>query len=128
MAVAGLALPLGTLSVPVSRLAASASVRSLYVEPFAVPLPIPPAAKPAHARGGTDHYEITQGVGKQEILPGLETEVWGYDGVFPRPTIEARRDRIVVIRQTNELPVPVSVYLHGGKTPPESDGYPADLI
>ena len=128
MAGAGLALPLGTLSVPMGRMAASASVRSPYVEPFTVPLPIPPVAKPVHAHGGTDYYEITQKVGRQEILPGLKTEVWGYEGVFPGPTIEATRDRPVVIRQTNELPVPVSVHLHGGKTPPESDGYPTDLI
>ena len=128
MAGAGLALPLGTLSVPAARMAASASVRSPYVEPFTVPLPIPPVAKPVHAHGGTDHYEIIQKVGRQEILPGLETEVRGYDGVFPGPTIEATRDRPVVIRQTNELPVPVSVHLHGGRTPSESDGYPTDLI
>lgn len=128
MAGAGLALPLGALSVPVGRLATSASVRSPGVEPFAVPLPIPPVARPVHAHGGADYYEITQKVAKQEILPGLKTEVWGYDGVFPGPTIEARRDRPVVIRHTNELPVPVSVHLHGGKTPPDSDGYPTDLI
>jgi spore coat protein A len=128
MAGAGLALPLGTLSVPAARMAASASVRSPYVEPFTVPLPIPPVAKPVHAHGGTDHYEIIQKVGRQEILPGLETEVRGYDGVFPGSTIEATRDRPVVIRQTNELPVPVSVHLHGGRTPSESDGYPTDLI
>ena len=33
-----------------------------------------------------------------------------------------------MIRQHNELPVPVSTHLHGGRTPPESDGYPTDLI
>jgi spore coat protein A, manganese oxidase len=33
-----------------------------------------------------------------------------------------------VVRQHNELPVPVSTHLHGGRTPPESDGYPTDLI
>ena len=128
MAGAGLALPLGTLSVPVGRLSAAASVRSPAVEPFAVPLPIPPVARPVHAHGGTDHYEITQKAARQEILPGLKTDVWGYDGTFPGPTVEARRGRPIVVRQTNELPVPVSVHLHGGKTPPESDGYPTDLI
>ncbi len=46
MGAAGLALSLGTLSIPVSRLAASASVRSPSVEPFEVPLPIPPILKP----------------------------------------------------------------------------------
>jgi spore coat protein A len=54
--------------------------------------------------------------------------VWGYDGIFPGPTIEARSGRKIVVRQRNELPVPVVVHLHGGKTPPDSDGYPTDLI
>ena len=124
----GLALPLGTLSIPVSRLAASASVRSPNVEPFSVPLPVPPVLEPSRTDTTTDYYEITQKEGKAEILPGLQTTVWGYDGIFPGPTIEARSGREVVVRQTNELPVPVVVHLHGGKTPPESDGYPTDLI
>lgn len=48
--------------------------------------------------------------------------------MFPGPTIAARCGRPVVVRHRNELPVPVVVHLHGGKTPPESDGYPTDLI
>jgi spore coat protein A, manganese oxidase len=128
MAGAGLALPLGTFSIPMSRLAASSSVRSPSVERFEVQLPIPPILKPARTDAATDYYEMAQKAGKQEILPGLKTEVWGYEGVFPGPTIEARSGRRVVIRQWNELPVPVSTHLHGGKTPPESDGYPTDLI
>src|SRR5215204_7234447 len=125
---AGLALPLGTLSIPLSRLAASAAARSPSVEPFVVPLPIPPILKPVRTATGTDYYEMTQKAGRQEILPGLKTEVWGYDGIFPGPTVEARSGRQVEIRQWNELPVPVSTHLFGGKTPPESDGYPTDLI
>ena len=128
MGAAGLALPLGTLSIPLSRLAASSSLRSPSVEPFKVQLPIPPTLKPVRTGTDTDYYEMTQRVGRQEILPGLKTEVWGYEGVFPGPTIEARSARRVVIRQRNELPVPVSVHLHGGVTSPESDGYPTDLI
>jgi spore coat protein A, manganese oxidase len=128
MAGAGLVLPLGVLSVPAARMAASSMVRSPSVDPFTVPLPVPPVLEPARRDAGADHYEVVQRAAKQEILPGLKTEVWGYDGVFPGPTIEARRGREVVVRQWNELPVPVSVHLHGGKTPPESDGYPTDLI
>jgi spore coat protein A len=128
MAGAGLALPLGTLSIPLSRLAASSSVRSPSLVPFEVPLPIPPILQPVRMGTDTDYYEMTQRAGTQEILPGLKTEVWGYDGIFPGPTIEARSGRMVMIRQRNELPVPVSTHLHGGKTPPESDGYPTDLI
>jgi spore coat protein A, manganese oxidase len=97
-------------------------------KPFKVPLPIPPVARPVRSDAVADHYEMTQRVGEAEILPGLKTEVWGYDGVFPGPTVESRSGRKIVVRQTNELPVPVSTHLHGGRTPPDSDGYPTDLI
>ena len=93
-----------------------------------MPLPIPPVLEPVRTDAGIDYYEMTQKVGKAEILPGLETEVWGYEGIFPGPTIESRSGRKIVVRQTNDLPVPVSTHLHGGRTPPGSDGYPTDLI
>src|SRR5919112_4915306 len=91
------------------------SSKARLPEPFRVPLPIPPVLEPVRSDANADYYEITQKVGEAEILPGMQTEAWGYDGIFPGPTIEARRDREVVIRQINELPVPVSTHLHGGK-------------
>jgi spore coat protein A len=102
--------------------------RARLPEPFRVPLPVPPVLEPARSDAVADYYEVTQKVSRAQILPGLKTEVWGYEGIFPGPTIEARTGRRVVVRQRNELPVPVSVHLHGGVTPPESDGYPTDLI
>ncbi len=128
MAGVGLALPVGAISRPFGRIGDSGAVRSPGVEPFEVPLPVPPTLEPMHSHGATDHYEITQKARTMEILPGKKTEVWGYEGIFPGPTIEARSGRKVVIRQRNELPVPVSTHLHGGRTPPESDGDPLDLI
>src|SRR5829696_2056988 len=97
-------------------------------EPFSVPLPVPPVLEPVRTDANTDYYELRQREVRAEILPGLDTTVWGYDGIFPGPTIEARRGRRVVVHQRNELPVPTVVHLHGGVTPPESDGYPTDLI
>jgi spore coat protein A, manganese oxidase len=97
-------------------------------EPFSMPLPVPPVLEPVRREDGVDVYEIVQQERRTEILPGLMTPIWGYNGIFPGPTIEARRDRSVVVRQRNELPVPVSVHLHGGVIPAESDGYPTDLI
>src|ERR671914_403960 len=97
-------------------------------EPFRVPLAVPPVLEPVRSDAGADYYETTQKAGRVEILPGLQTEVWGYDGIFPGPTVESRSARKTVVRQHNELPVPVSTHLHGGRTPPESDGYPTDLI
>jgi spore coat protein A len=93
-------------------------------EPFKVELPIPPVAKATSA----DCYEMDVRPVSARILPGLNTTVWGYGGVFPGPTIEARRGRRVTLRLRNRLPVPIVNHLHGGRTAPESDGYPTDLI
>src|SRR5215211_1540633 len=125
---AGLLLPVGTFGTALSRARTVENLESPPVQPFTVPLPIPPVLEPARKDATTDYYEITQKEAKARILPELKTEVWGYDGIFPGPTIEARSGRRVVVRQKNELPVPVSTHLHGAVTPPESDGYPTDLV
>ncbi|GGP53112.1 multicopper oxidase family protein [Streptomyces abikoensis] len=97
-------------------------------EPFGVPLPVPPVARPVRGEGGADVYEVEQREGRVEILPGRKTTVWGYDGIFPGPTFVARSGRRTVLRVRNGLAVPTVTHLHGGVTPPESDGYPTDLL
>ncbi|WP_027932127.1 multicopper oxidase family protein [Amycolatopsis thermoflava] len=92
--------------------------------PFQVPLPIPPVLRPA----GPGRYEITQREASADILPGLRTPLWTYEGTFPGPTIESRRGYPVTVTHRNELPVPTVVHLHGGRTPAGSDGYPTDLV
>lgn len=72
------------------------------------------------------------------------TTVWGYEGMYPGPTIEARRDHPIWVRYLNELPtthlLPVDtsvhgaepfrpqvrtvVHLHDGNSPAEFDGHP----
>jgi spore coat protein A len=95
--------------------------------PFTVPLPIPPVLTPS--RDATvDRYEVTQRVATVEILPGVPTEIWGYDGRFPGPTIVSRSGRPTVVRHHNRLPAPTVVHLHGGHTPAASDGFPTDLV
>ena len=96
-------------------------------EPFRVPLPVPPVLTPRR-EADTDHYEITQRVARLEILPGVRTTVWGYDGLFPGPTIVSRAGRRTEVHHRNQLPVPTVVHLHGGITPAAHDGYPTDLV
>ncbi len=109
---------------------AGAQLRSSAKSPklFEVPLPIPPVLRPSRSEGDTDYYEITQKVAKVEIIPGLTTSIWGYNGIFPGPTIDSRSGRRIVVRHHNELPVPTTTHLHGGHTPADSDGYPLDLV
>ncbi|MDT0346421.1 multicopper oxidase family protein [Streptomyces litchfieldiae] len=97
-------------------------------EPFGVPLPIPQVARPVSQEGGVDRFEVEQRKAAVEILPGLQTTVWGYDGTFPGPTFIAQGGRTALVTVRNSLPVPTSTHLHGGVTPPDSDGYPTDLV
>ena len=97
-------------------------------EPYTTVLPVPPVLRPVRRDDTTDYYEITQQVATAEIIPGHTTEIWGYDGIFPGPTIESMSGRRTSVLHRNELAVPVAVHLHGGKTAPEHDGYPTDLI
>ncbi|MBO0727451.1 MAG: multicopper oxidase domain-containing protein, partial [Blastocatellia bacterium] len=127
---ASLAAPFGTLGCSLKRGDEPKLLKSQVrlPEAFVTPLQIPPTLKPTQTDVAGDLYEITVSSGRAEILPGFQTEVWGYNGIFPGPTIEARSGRRVVIRVRNELPVPIVNHLHGGCTPPESDGYPTDFV
>ncbi|MPY98713.1 MAG: multicopper oxidase domain-containing protein [Actinophytocola sp.] len=95
---------------------------------FAVPLPIPPEKRPTRSDARADHYDIVQRVREVEIVPGYRTPIFGYDGMFPGPTIRSRSGRTAVVTHRNELPVPTVVHLHGGHTPARHDGYPVDLL
>jgi spore coat protein A len=66
--------------------------------------------------------------GKAEILPNLETPVLGYDGLFPGPTIRAKRGKPIEVRQINDSGRSLNVHLHGGVTEPQFDGHPHDAI
>jgi spore coat protein A len=96
--------------------------------PFQVPLPIIPTLQPERVESNTDFYDVTVRSATARILNGLDTTIWGYDGLFPGPTIEAQVGRRVSLRLRNTLTVPIVNHLHGGRTAPEHDGYPTDLI
>lgn len=95
---------------------------------FVVPLPVPAVLKPLRVSGGIDRYEISQREAAIEILPGVRTAMWTYNGQFPGPLIESRSGRPIIVRHRNDLSVPTVVHLHGGRTPANSDGYTTDLV
>jgi len=96
--------------------------------PFTLPFRVPPVLAPVRRDATGDHYEVVQRAGWAQILPGVRTPIWGYQGIFPGPTIVSTAGRRTVVRHRNELPVPVVVHLHGGHTPAGHDGYPTDLL
>ncbi len=117
-----------SLFLPISRVKAQTGGGSPPTTPFSVSLPIPQVLSPVSTDATTDYYAMTMRTAQAEIIPGLQTTVWGYNGKFPGPTIKARSGRRVVVRQTNDLSESVSVHLHGGHTAPGSDGHATDLL
>jgi FtsP/CotA-like multicopper oxidase with cupredoxin domain len=81
---------------------------------------MPDVLSPVRRDATTDYYEIVQRETSVEILPGMRTRIWGYNGRFPGPTIEAHHGRTTVVTYTNDLDIPTVAHLHGGVTRPES--------
>lgn len=121
---------------------------------FVDPLPIQAVARPAGTRPSPEDpatqipwYRIVmqqfQAKVHRDVAP---TTFWGYDASCPGPTIEARSGQPILVEWVNQLPrqhlfaidhtlhgaetdkpdVRTVVHLHGGRTGPESDGYPTD--
>lgn len=76
----------------------------------------------------TKYYQLTIRESLHEFIPGVETPVWGYDGVVPGPTIISRTGEPAVVRVTNTLDIETSIHLHGGHSPSHSDGFPSFYV
>jgi spore coat protein A, manganese oxidase len=132
---AALALPIqrvvGAATAPAGRIAESS-----LPKPFTIPFATPPVLTPVRTDATTDYYSIVQQQSTAQILPGIATPVWGYNGIVPGPTIDVMQGREVVVNNTNSLPsahpsagfVPwTSTHLHGSASLPQFDGYAADI-
>ena len=73
-------------------------------------------------------YQITMKKAIAQIVPGVNTEVFTYNGSVPGPTIVSRFREPVVVRQVNALDVEASVHLHGGHQPAHADGHPSFFV
>ena len=70
------------------------------VEPFTLAFRTPPILNPVRTDSSTDYYQIKMQSALLEILPGRITQIWGYNSIFPGPTIKQRRYRQSVVRFT----------------------------
>ncbi|SIT67656.1 multicopper oxidase family protein [Edaphobacillus lindanitolerans] len=113
---------------------------------FTEPLSKPPVAKPVHHCDYPDgsYYELEMREACHRfhrLFP--QTRIWGYNGLLPGPTFEARKDRTLYVKYLNHLPdqhflpldrtlhssfdtadVRTVVHLHGANVAWESDGHP----
>jgi spore coat protein A, manganese oxidase len=130
------------LMLPAERIARTKSAfgdriaASKLPKPFTVGFDVPPELPIAKSNLTWDAYRLDQIENAVEIIPGLKTPIWGYNGITPGPTIRVRRGRKVVVRQCNDLPgvhpqlrykVWTSTHLHGSASLPQYDGYASDI-
>jgi spore coat protein A, manganese oxidase len=122
--------------------------------PFVDALPLPPVAKSVGTRTNPErkneqipYYKAVMREMHVKVHRDLPaTRVWGFNDSSPGPVFETRSGESLLVEWTNELPLkhflPIDytlhgagkdvpevrsvVHLHGGRTPPESDGYPED--
>ena len=134
---AAVALPMER-AVSASDILGNRIAESRLPAPFTTPFARPPVIRPVRsdAATGTDFYRISMEPTFVQIVPGLMTQMWGYNGRVPGPTFRIRQGRKTVVRQINNLPAvhPVlryvpytSVHLHGSVSLPQYDGYASDI-
>src|SRR3954464_12734260 len=75
-----------------------ASGTSPALTPFVDALRIPPVLTPT-LRGKTQFYTLTMQAGLAKVHRDLPTTViWGFNGLYPGPTIKATKGQPVVVR------------------------------
>ena len=121
---AALALPAG---LGAARIAGGEPLAS-GAAPFEAGLTIPPVLRPVRRTASADFYRVVMREDEAQIVPGQPTPVWGYNGIFPGPTIRARKGRKAVVNYVNNLPEDMVVHVHGAYADGNNDGHPNDPI
>jgi spore coat protein A, manganese oxidase len=134
------------------KVIAPAVIDPITLTPFVDALPIPGIARPSGTKAvpgrsslRVPFYRLAMGEFQTKIHRDLKpTRVWGFAGSSPGPTFETRSGEGLLVEWANQLPrshfLPIDhnihgaeadkpevrtvIHLHGGKVPPESDGYP----
>ena len=105
-------------------------------KPYTTNFVTPPVLAPSKVTRAFDCYRLDQIEKQVEIIPGLKTPIWGYNGIAPGPTIRVNRGRQVVVRQVQRaagqapaasLQRRTSTHLHGSASLPQFDGYASDM-
>jgi FtsP/CotA-like multicopper oxidase with cupredoxin domain len=100
-----------------------------------LPPPLPPSGRPYNPvitlNGWSLPWRMNNGVKEfhlvvepvvREFAPGMNVNMWGFNGSSPGPTIEAVEGDRVRIFVTNKLPEPTSIHWHGILLPNGMDG------
>ena len=110
-------------------------------KPYAAAFLRPPVLSPFKVSTDPDgakvnHYRITMRQAAAQILPRKTTNILGFNGIFPGPTIELEQGTRSMVHMRNQLPknhptlghlLATSTHLHGSASLPQYDGYASDV-
>jgi FtsP/CotA-like multicopper oxidase with cupredoxin domain len=114
----------GPVGSPTDRGKLVPGQRQPGLPPVLVETPDLPANLPHRLVGGVKEFHLTAQPVKRELLPGLYSNHWGFNGTMPGPTIQVTEGDRVRIVLHNELPEPTSLHLHGLELDNRVDGVP----
>ena len=77
---------------------------------------------PWRMKDGVKEFHLVAEPVVRELGPGMEANLWGYNGQSPGPTIEVVEGDKVRIFLTNRLPEHTSIHWHGQRLPNGMDG------
>jgi FtsP/CotA-like multicopper oxidase with cupredoxin domain len=84
----------------------------------------------ANAGGNPRVFEasLNAAQGQTQFIPGVNTQVWSYNGATPGPLIDVFEGDTVRITFNNNLAQDSTIHWHGVPVPPSQDGLPMDPI
>ncbi len=84
-----------------------------------------PEARPSElvALGDGDTLDISVSMVRR-TLAGHEMVMFGYNGQYPGPLIQAPKDATIVVRVTNDIQMPTTIHWHGVRLDNRFDGVP----
>jgi FtsP/CotA-like multicopper oxidase with cupredoxin domain/rhodanese-related sulfurtransferase len=80
--------------------------------------------KEAEPNGDIVEREIEASESEVEIIDGIKTKVWSYNGQVPAPEIRLTLGQTLKINFTNTLPQETTIHFHGIRVPNAMDGVP----
>jgi len=87
-------------------------------------LEAPPILPDESPEPRTVEVTLTATATSLEMVPGMRTEVFAYNGMVPGPTLEVREGDRLIIHVRNELAEETTVHWHGLHLPWQADGSP----
>ena len=91
-------------------------------------LPIPAQLHGQLEADGSLAYALRMAQGRAELLAGVQTPTWGYNGAYLGPALRVPQGKPVRITLHNDLNQSTTTHWHGAHVPGRMDGGPQSLI